>query len=489
MDYEEVELLKQSEKSTVYLVRKKDEEQFFIRKVLKGRHPVYEMLQHHGHPGLPKLYEVILLDDSTTIIEEYIEGQSSGSVEFSKKQFLIAVRELCSVLEFLHGKGIIHRDLKPSNIILAKDGHIRLIDFDAARMPKDDLEQDTRLLGTRGYAPPEQYGFAQTDERTDIYSLGITLKQLLEDRVWKHHYKRIIRKCTNLNPDKRYQSVSQVKRAFFHREQSILCAAAAILLAVLLWNAVSWQSVKNDGVPSEKEELVFLPAPEEPHWNGETGIALWGNIFESGILQDEVEYKWRLYRMDRPTPPNLDESVWYKEGDMGSNMQEDEFFEMNFTSFLQENGFYYFAVAASGDGIHYTDSPYVISDAFEYTGESAPYLPAPTGLTWRMFESEEGKGRIFYAAWSNLEDYEDRDSFNVTVYDKSGNYVMNNIWTKEYIMERGYDGIQIRREFLTEADGAYRFTVQALTSRPNEYQSSLLPDPVPEEYFSPWYYN
>lgn len=455
---------------------------------MKGRRPIYETLQNCGHPGLPKLQEVVLSETSTTIIEEYIEGTTAGSTELSEKQFLNLVKELCSVLEFLHGKGIIHRDIKPSNIILAKDGHIRLIDFDAARMPKEGLEQDTRLLGTRGYAPPEQYGFAQTDERTDIYSLGVTLEQLLGDRAGKPRYKRIIRKCTNLNPDKRYQSVAQVKRAFFHTGQSILCAAAVILLAVLLWNAISWQSVKNDGVPAGSEELVVLPAPEDPHWDGETGIALWGNVPLSGIVENETEYNWRLYRMDRLTPPDPDESVWFEEGNMGSNMYEDEsFFEMNFSPYFYENGFYYFAVAASGDGIHYADSPYVISDAFEYTGESAPYLPTPTGLAWRVFESENG--RMFYAAWSNLEEYEDTDSFNVTVYDKSGNYIMNNIWTKEYIMERGYNGIQIRREFLTEAEGAYRFTVQALTSRPNEYQSSLMPDPVTEEYFSPWCYN
>ncbi|MDE7200212.1 MAG: protein kinase, partial [Lachnospiraceae bacterium] len=143
MGYEEIKLLKQSEKSTVHLVREQDGERLFIRKELKGRHSVYLKLEGLTHPYLPKLYEVILTDDSTTVIEEYIEGSGVGSTELSNRQFLNIVRELCSVLEFLHGEGIIHRDIKPSNMILAKDGHIRLIDFDAARIPKDDLEQDT----------------------------------------------------------------------------------------------------------------------------------------------------------------------------------------------------------------------------------------------------------------------------------------------------------------------------------------------------------
>lgn len=533
MEYEEIKPLKQSGKSAVYLVREKDSEQVYIRKILKGQHPIYATLQNCAHPCLPRLYEVAMSKDSTTVIEEYIEGQPLGNTELSEKQFLHIVKDLCSVLELLHGKGIIHRDIKPSNVILAKDGHIRLIDFDAARMPKDDLEQDTRLLGTRGYAPPEQYGFSQTDERADIYSLGVTLDQLLQGKAKKPRYRRIIRKCTDLNPDKRYQSVRKVKKAFFHTRQGVLCAGLAILAGggIFLWNIIPDGSAEMDGltadaglegvesentesggtgfdgaeddsaehngteaeglggIETDSAELTVLSAPADPHWDGESGIALWGNVFESGFAKDDVEYQWKLYRMDTETPPDLAHSELYWEGEMSSNRQEGkDFFEMNLASYLYENGFYYFAAAATGDGIYYADSPFVLSDAFEYTGESAPALPVPEGLEWRIYEGAEESGRYYWATWSNLDDYADTDSFNVCVYDKDGNYVMNNIWTKADVVEAGYSGINIRREFLTEAEGRYRFTVQALTSRPNEYQSSPMPDPVPEEYFSPWYY-
>lgn len=252
IEYIEIKQLKQSKKSTVTLVREADGEKLFVQKKLTGQHPIYSQLQSCTHAYLPKLYEVVLSDDTTTILEEYIEGQPLGSEELSEKLIVDAVRELCCVLEFLHGKGIIHRDIKPSNIILAKDGHIRLIDFDAARIIKDDLEQDTRLLGTRGYAPPEQYGFAQTDERADIYSLGVTLEQLLGERASKLQYRRIIRKCKNLNPDKRYQSVRQVKKAFSFRKRCVLYSAVAAILLVILWgggvsratNAAAGQSVR-----------------------------------------------------------------------------------------------------------------------------------------------------------------------------------------------------------------------------------------------------
>jgi len=490
MEYEELRLIKQSEKNTVHLVREKAGNQIFIRKILKGQHNIYLTLQNCQHPYLPKLYEVAMSDDTTTLIEEYVEGQSLGSAELSEKQLLSAVRELCFVLEFLHGKGIIHRDIKPSNIILAKDGHIRLIDFDAARMLKDGLEQDTKLLGTRGYAPPEQYGFAQTDARADIYALGVTLKQLLGDKAQKPRYRRIIQKCTNLNPDNRYQSARQVKMALSYGKSIALCGFAAILLLVLLClgGNILHRSALNKDV-SDSGELAVLPAPDNPHWEGETGIAVWGNVPESGIGDGEVAYHWRLYRRDTEIPPNPDKDKWDLEGDMRGNgaiNPETSTYELNIATDLWENGFYYFAVSADGDGVNYASSPYVISDAFEYTGEDAPMLPAPTGLEWKMFETD--KGRQYYATWSNLDDYEDTDSFNVCVYDKDGNYVMNNIWTKKGIMSVGYNGIRVNREFLTDLDGAYRFTVEAYSSRPNEYKSYLMPDPVPEECYSPWYY-
>ncbi|MGN1146624.1 MAG: serine/threonine protein kinase [Acetatifactor sp.] len=490
MEYEELRLIKQSEKNTVHLVREKAGNQIFIRKILKGQHNIYLTLQNCQHPYLPKLYEVAMSDDTTTLIEEYVEGQSLGSAELSEKQLLSAVRELCFVLEFLHGKGIIHRDIKPSNIILAKDGHIRLIDFDAARMLKDGLEQDTKLLGTRGYAPPEQYGFAQTDARADIYALGVTLKQLLGDKAQKPRYRRIIQKCTNLNPDNRYQSARQVKMALSYGKSIALCGFAAILLLVLLClgGNILHRSAMNKDV-SDSGELVVLPAPDNPHWEGETGIAVWGNVPESGIGDGEVAYHWRLYRRDTEIPPDTDKDKWDLEGDMRGNgaiNPETSTYELNIATDLWENGFYYFAVSADGDGVNYASSPYVISDAFEYTGEDAPMLPAPTGLEWKMFETD--KGRQYYATWSNLDDYEDTDSFNVCVYDKDGNYVMNNIWTKKGIMSVGYNGIRVNREFLTDLDGAYRFTVEAYSSRPNEYKSYLMSDPVPEECYSPWYY-
>lgn len=492
MKYEELRLIKQTEKSTVLLIREKSGTQLYVQKKLAGQHPVYQMLQNHPHPCLPKLHEIIISEDSTIVIEEYIEAQPLVSKELSEKQFLHVVRQLCSILEFLHGNGIIHRDIKPSNILITEDMQVYLIDFDAARSPKADKEQDTQLLGTKGFAPPEQYGFSQTDERTDIYALGATLECLLEDKRWGTRYKKIIRKCMNLDPGKRYQSMRQIRHAFFHTGQNVLCGIAALCLLTLISFCAKQLPDLNNRIQSHNEDndtaLTVLPAPGNPHWDGETGIAVWDNVPEAGVV-DELQFSFRLYRRDTETPPAPDNDDWYFEDIIrvgGKGYSEKEIISWNVSKEFKENGVYYFTLSAVGDGVQYTDSPYTVSDAFVYTGESAPPLPAPTGLRWKIFE--EDNSRIYCATWDNLDDYDDKDSFNVTFYDKDGNYVMNNTWTKSHIIDRGYGGILIRETFLSHEPGsAYRFTVQVYSSRPNEYKESPMPDPVPEEYFSPWF--
>lgn len=234
MEYQEIELMKQSEKGMVQLVKGKDTGKLFIRKVMKGQLIVYCLLKEYMHPYLPKIYEVDIDGGVTTVMEEYIEGQPIGYVHLSKKQFLGVVKDLCAVLEFLHKRNVIHRDIKPSNIIYAEDGHIRLIDFDAARIVKEEVEQDTKLLGTKGYAAPEQYGFAQTDARTDIYALGVTLEQILENKMQKLWYKRVIRKCTNPNPKRRYQSIRQVRNAFLGVKWYGACGCIMLVMAISL---------------------------------------------------------------------------------------------------------------------------------------------------------------------------------------------------------------------------------------------------------------
>ena len=232
-----VELLHQSDKSTVALVIDTETGKKVVRKELSGRHLIYSKLQTIYHPYLPNILSVRLENGKTIVTEEYIEGASLGRISLSERGLTRAFLELCQVLEFLHGHGILHRDIKPDNILLAPDGHIRLIDFDAAREPKANEAQDTRLLGTRGYAPPEQFGFAQTDARADLYALGATFRQLLGPVARKGRWRHILRRCTALDPKDRYASAGQIRRAVY-RGRAFRWAVrpvCTVLLALLLF--------------------------------------------------------------------------------------------------------------------------------------------------------------------------------------------------------------------------------------------------------------
>ena len=160
-------------------------------------------------------------DGIVAVLEEYIQGDSlayllEGAL-FSHAEARKITMQLCNALWVLHKLGAVHRDIKPENVIIRGSEAI-LIDFDASRIFKSDTNQDTQILGTTGYAAPEQYGIAQTDERADIYSLGVLLNIML---TGKHPSKelasgrlgRIVQKCAMVNPEKRYKSVLYLMEA------------------------------------------------------------------------------------------------------------------------------------------------------------------------------------------------------------------------------------------------------------------------------------
>ena len=154
--------------------------------------PDYSFLADLDHPGLPKFLGEYHNEQMLCIVREYIEGEPlserAGEHDMSQEEILSVTDQLCGILEALHSHNppIIHRDIKPENVIIRPDGTAVLIDFDISRSFKEHGKADTVFFGTRGYAAPEQYGFGQTDSRTDIFALGVLLRWMMTPmhRVW-----------------------------------------------------------------------------------------------------------------------------------------------------------------------------------------------------------------------------------------------------------------------------------------------------------------
>ncbi|MBR0103172.1 MAG: serine/threonine protein kinase [Selenomonadaceae bacterium] len=207
--YEKLKLLKRSKRGEVWLAQTRQSGDLVIIKRVRAVGLPYDLLRRSEFTLPAKIFYCVEDSEETVIVEEFIQGEHLHRLsEPQARQILL---QMCDGLKELHEQKIIHRDIKPSNMILQGE-RIRLIDFDAARLYKDGKEEDTHLLGTKGYAPPEQYGQGQTDPRSDIYSLGVTFKELLGTNCGGR-LKDILDKCTAYYPDDRFQDVDELKDA------------------------------------------------------------------------------------------------------------------------------------------------------------------------------------------------------------------------------------------------------------------------------------
>ncbi len=193
-------------------------ERISLRKELSFYHTeVFRYLKNHPNVHIPKIHSYWEENGRLIVIEELISGftldyilENERPDEEKKKDI---IRQICDGLMFLHSAEpqIIHRDLKPANIMVTDDGIVKIIDYDAAK-PYDTLQsRDTVLIGTKGRAAPEQYGFGKCDERTDIYGLGVMIREMFPQ---DGRMQKIAEKATRLEPENRYQHVSQIRKQF-----------------------------------------------------------------------------------------------------------------------------------------------------------------------------------------------------------------------------------------------------------------------------------
>lgn len=213
-EYDTLRVLKQSPRGAVSVVRHKKSGTRYVFRRYSGSGEVYRRLLPVLCPHLPQIMEAAEQDGQTAVLEEYVQGDTLAELlmgaRLTEREARQVTMQLCQALHVLHSMGAVHRDVKPENVILRGSDAV-LIDFDAARIYKDESESDTQVLGTTGFAAPEQYGIFQSDERADIFSLGVLLNIML---TGKHPSRemaagklgRIVRKCTMTAPEQRYQS-------------------------------------------------------------------------------------------------------------------------------------------------------------------------------------------------------------------------------------------------------------------------------------------
>lgn len=219
----------------VELVRHTETGNIYVRKESTDYDlSVFHALYENHYDGIPEIIEYAEDTDAhrLIVIEEFINGRTLRTILDHKKtlpvdQAVSVLKAICETLEPLHAHKppIIHRDIKPENILITSNSVLYLVDFDASKSYKAGKDRDTELIGTRKYAAPEQYGFSQSDPRTDIYAIGkIGLEMIYGDSTIKPGQKNdpvlaILRKCTSMDPDDRFNSARELREALIRLDK------------------------------------------------------------------------------------------------------------------------------------------------------------------------------------------------------------------------------------------------------------------------------
>ncbi|MEN6595975.1 MAG: protein kinase [Clostridiaceae bacterium] len=244
--YEPIECLANNQMGETLLVKDHENRPYIVKcypdTSMRSKTTEGELLKSLHHSGLPSFVEEIRAENMICVVRQYVRGVPLNRLRerLTREHAVSVAIQLCGVLRYLHEQTppVIHRDIKPQNIILSDDGLATLIDFGISRYYDKNARSDTVCFGTQEFAPPEQYGFSQTDCRADIFSLGILLGWMLTGQtsdfvIPDRRLARIVKKCTAFSPKDRYSSVAAVRRALVNADGHVEKAVARTTTAAV----------------------------------------------------------------------------------------------------------------------------------------------------------------------------------------------------------------------------------------------------------------
>lgn len=192
-----------------------------LRRSANRNDEVYRTLRGKQLCNLPMIFEVCSDEAYLLVLEEFIDGRTLEGIlaggQLTTGQAAAYTMDLCHALDELHSLGIVHRDIKPANVMITPDNRAVLLDLSIAREISSD-QQDTRSLGTVGYAAPEQYGVTQSNRATDLYALGVLLNTMITGAhpavdIPRGPIRHIVQKATDTQISRRYKSAAAMARA------------------------------------------------------------------------------------------------------------------------------------------------------------------------------------------------------------------------------------------------------------------------------------
>jgi len=376
------------------------------------------ILKKLDHPAVVKIFDIDEDEENVYIVEEFVEGISIEDElktvrSINEKIVVQWAKDICEALIYLHSlrpNPIIYRDMKPSNVMITKDNKVKIIDFGIAREYKNHAESDTTYIGTRGYAAPEQYGTSQTDGRTDVYSLGVTLYHMATghspndppyeiipirqiDENLSEGLEYIINKCTKPNPEDRYQSAELLlqdlnnieKLNSEYKKRKIISLIKTLVAIIFL---VGFSGLIYTGVLRVKEEKI--QAYEDTI---QEGIKLESNkqypeaIIKFNDAIDKIPARVDGYKEISKTylkQGNNEKCIEYLDKDVLNNVEEA----------LKDSDIFYILGTAYFNKNDYNNAVLRFEKAVELDSNAVPYVRDLAVSYARMGELDKAQGKL-----------------------------------------------------------------------------------------------